>query len=426
MKRHLQNPSAFTKNIISVFTANSIVQFFPLLTAPVLTRIYDPSDYGLLGIILSITGILSVLVTGGYANAIITAETEEEALGVLALCLKIMLWVTLGSLILVVLLASFIGNAFHIENAKAFIYIIPLFVFLGGLSTIFGSMANRYKLFKELSVNRIIGVIINATVAISIGLYFESVIGLFISYLCGQLVNSLLLLWRMQQKVKLPSLQNLLRSATATVGKKFINFPTYTLPADFINFLSNQIPILVIGSFATQPQAAIGHYNMSNRMLGLPSSLISNAIGEVFKQRAAEDYHTRGTCRPIFLKTFKALLLSAILPFLVLVIWGGDLFAFAFGEKWRVAGFYSQLLSLMFFFRFIVSPLTYVFYIANKQKIDFWLHLLFILVGFGSLFVGLHLFESITVSLVVFSISYSVIYFIYFIFSFKFCVKNET
>ena len=115
---------------------------------------------------------------------------------------------------------------------------------------------------------------------------------------------------------------------------------------------------------------------MSNRILGLPIGLISNSIGEVFKQRAASDYNEFGTCRPIFIKTFKALLISSIVPFTILILFGADIFAFAFGEQWRGAGEYSQILGVMFFFRFTVSPLTYVFYIANKQRLDLLLHLL--------------------------------------------------
>jgi hypothetical protein len=126
----------------------------------------------------------------------------------------------------------------------------------------------------------------------------------------------------------------------------------------------------------------------------------------------------------IFIKTFKALLVSSILPFAILIIFGADIFALAFGEKWRGAGEYSQILGVMFFFRFTVSPLTYVFYVANKQRLDFYLHLLFIIVGFLSLYLGIKIFENINLSLWLFSISYSIIYIIYFVFSYNYCLKK--
>ena len=121
------------------------------------------------------------------------------------------------------------------------------------------------------------------------------------------------------------------------------------MPSDFINNFSNLIPVFVLSSYAAIPNVSVGFYNMSNRILGLPIGLISNSIGEVFKQRAASDYNDFGTCRPIFIKTFKALLISSIFPFAILILFGADIFAFAFGEKWRGAGEYSRILGVMFF-----------------------------------------------------------------------------
>jgi O-antigen/teichoic acid export membrane protein len=302
---------------------------------------------------------------------------------------------------------------------------VPISLVLSGIASIFGLLATRYQYYKMISTNRVISAVISAIFSIVIGLIYKSLIGLIIGFIISQLISSVVLLFFLKKKHRMPTLYELIKQQTKIVATNFNNFPKYTLPSDFINNFSNLIPVFVLSSYAVLPQVAVGFYNMSNRILGLPIGLISNSIGDVFKQRAASDYNEFGSCRPIFIKTFKALIVSSITPFAILIFFGADIFAIAFGEKWRGAGEYSQILGIMFFFRFTISPLTYVFYIANKQKLDLYLHLLFIIVGFISLYFGIKIFENINLSLWLFSISYSIIYIIYFVFSYKITIKHN-
>jgi O-antigen/teichoic acid export membrane protein len=325
----------------------------------------------------------------------------------------------------IIVFGEMIANSFNIKNYSVLLYTVPLSLILSGIASIFGLLATRYQYYKMISTNRVISAVISAFFSIVIGLIYKSLIGLIIGFVISQLISSIVLLYFLKKKHQIPSLYEFINQQTKIVANNFNNFPKYVLPSDLINNFSNLIPVFVLSSYAFLPQVAVGFYNMSNRILGLPIGLISNSIGDVFKQRAASDYNEFGSCRPIFIKTFKALLISSIIPFAILIIFGADIFAFAFGEKWRGAGEYSQILGIMFFFRFTVSPLTYVFYVANKQKLDLYLHLLFIIVGFLSLYLGIKIFESTNLSLWFFSISYSIVYMIYLIFSYKITIKHN-
>ena len=420
---NFKNPSVFLKNILSVFTAATITQFIPIVTAPILTRIYTPNDYGVLGILMSITSLFSVFSTMGYSNAIIIAKTDEETNKVVGLCLKSVLVVSSVSLIIVMFFKNFLANSFNIKDFKTLLILVPISILLSGIASVFSLLATRYKYFKIISINRVVSAVFSAVISIVLGLIYKSIIGLVLGFIFSQLINSFILLLFLRKIHKFPTLIEYLKQNTNQTATSFSNFPKYVLLSDFINNFSNLIPVFVLSSYAAFPNATIGFYNMSNRILGLPIGLISNSIGDVFKQRAASDYNEFGTCRPIFIKTFKALLISSIIPFAILILFGADIFAFAFGEKWRGAGEYSQILGVMFFFRFTVSPLTYVFYIANKQRLDLYLHLLFIVVGFLSLFIGIKIYNNINLSLWLFSISYSLIYIIYLIFSYKISTK---
>jgi O-antigen/teichoic acid export membrane protein len=421
----LIKPSVFLKNIFSVFTASAITQFIPIITAPILTRIYTPNDYGVLGILMSITSLFSVFSTMGYSNAIIIAKTDEETNKVVGLCLKSVLVVSSVSLIIVMFFKNFLANSFNIREYKTLLILVPISILLSGIATVFGLLATRFQYFRMISVNRVISAVLSAIVSIVLGLIYKSIIGLILGFIFSQLINSFIFLWNLRKIHKFPTLIEYLNQNTKLIASSFSNFPKYVLPSDLINNINNLIPVFVLSSYAALPQVAVGFYNMSNRILGLPIGLISNSIGDVFKQRAASDYNEFGTCRPIFIKTFKALLISSIIPFAILILFGADIFAFAFGEKWRGAGEYSQILGVMFFFRFNISSLTYVFFVANKQRLDFYLHILSIIIGFLSLYIGIKIYKNIHLSLWLFTILYSIFYLVYLYLSYLFSTKKQ-
>ena len=69
------------------------------------------------------------------------------------------------------------------------------------------------------------------------------------------------------------------------------------------------------------------------------------------------------------------------MPFTILGIFAPEIFAFVFGENWKVAGEFAQIMTPMFFLNFIVNPLSYTFFIAQKQKLNLILTMISIYIG---------------------------------------------
>ena len=70
----------FTRNVITLVKGTTIAQAIPILISPILTRIYSPSEFGILAIYISLLSILSVISTGKYELAIMLPDDEEEAI----------------------------------------------------------------------------------------------------------------------------------------------------------------------------------------------------------------------------------------------------------------------------------------------------------------------------------------------------------
>ena len=203
--------------------------------------------------------------------------------------------------------------------------------------------------------------------------------------------------------------------------KRYKAFPFFSIPSDMINVITNQIPVFLINKFFGG--FILGNYSLVDKILSVPITMIGRSVLDVFKQRASYDYNLNGNCKKIFIKTFKTLLLLSIIPTLLLFFLAPPLFHIIFGEKWLIAGDFARIMSVLFFFRFIVSPLSYLLYIAEKQIYDMiWQICLFVttLLSFG---IGVH-YNNIKIALLCFSISYSIMYIFYLALSYK-CAKGD-
>jgi len=77
----------FRRHVLVLAGGTAIAQTLGVLTAPFLSRIYAPSDFGVFSVYVSILSVLLSIASLRYEFAIPLCETDEDALQVLALAL---------------------------------------------------------------------------------------------------------------------------------------------------------------------------------------------------------------------------------------------------------------------------------------------------------------------------------------------------
>ena len=140
------------------------------------------------------------------------------------------------------------------------------------------------------------------------------------------------------------------------------------MPAGIVNNVAIDLPVFLLGAFSGS--GVVGQYTMMNKVLGAPITVISEAIRDVFRQRASRDYAQNGECRAVYRTTGKTLAVAAAVPFLLLMIGAVPAFDALFGEKWRMAAKFIVMMSPFYYVKFVVSPLTFMAYIAGRQNFD--------------------------------------------------------
>jgi O-antigen/teichoic acid export membrane protein len=147
--------------------------------------------------------------------------------------------------------------------------------------------------------------------------------------------------------------------------------------SDITNMLVQQIPIFTIMSIGGTP--AVGQYSMALRIISAPNAVISKAIGDVYVQRASEEYIGQKKCSNSFGFALVALLITGVPIYLGLYYFSPELIHIALGESWVDAGKIAQPLSVLMLGAFIASTLSRTLQVIKKQKIDFFWQLTLIL-----------------------------------------------
>lgn len=415
--------SDFAVNVITLMTGTTIAQAFPIAFSPILTRIYTPQDLGTLAIYLSIVAIFANLITLKYELAIILPEKEEDSasLTVLSICIATVLSFII--LIIVIVFNTKISNLLGRENndISKWLYFVPLTIFLIGVNNSLSYWFNRKKDYKTLAFSKVVNMSGMTFSQIIFGLFKLIPKGLLYGVILGRLAAVFMLLKEIFKKGVINIFQQANKNNIKILAKKHKKFPIYALPADSINVISNQLPVFFIGKYFGSD--ILGNYSLMERVLGAPVSLIGTAVSDVFRQKASEDYINEGNCKAIFIKTLKTLSLLAILPTLILFFVAPIVFGFVFGSDWEIAGKLAQIMAGLFFFRFVISPMGYMFYIAEKQSYDtIWQTTLLITIVASFAF-GIYK-DSYETALICFSVSYSILYLINLYLSYTFAKGN--
>ena len=157
------------------------------------------------------------------------------------------------------------------------------------------------------------------------------------------------------------------------------------MPSTLANSLAVNLTSILISAMYTI--SGVGFYSLANRILGMPGTLIGKSVSNVYYKEAHDQRKKFGHAKEVFVSTLKKLLLIAIPMTITIFLLAEWLFAFVFGEEWRIAGQYAKIIMPLVGIRFVLAPISVSLSVFERQKISlFWqLGLLFLsLVIFGT------------------------------------------
>jgi len=415
----LKPKSEFTRNVLTLMTGTTIAQGIPIAISPILTRIYTPEDFGIFALYMSLLMVFGNLAAGRYEVAILLPKNNTDAMHIVVASI-VLSFIT--SFILFVVVLGFHDDIMTIiENKKIslWLYLLPFNIFMFSVAAILYYWANRKKEYKILARNQILKSSSQGIVNILVGYLSKIPAGLISGTITGTIFSVIFL-----SKNAKKDFDKFIFSKHRAILllSKYKNFPKYLIVSNFLESLSIQLPIMLIGSFFDI--TILGFYALSQRIVKIPLMFIGSSIGSVFRQKASELLATQGSCRVLYLSTMKRMFMFGTIPFIIFYFIAPDMFVFIFGEEWRVAGEYAQLLTPLFYFEFILYPLRIMFIVAEQQAYTVYIQIYAIISVVVAFFIGKYYFQSVEAALIILTILYLIKNIYELIISYKFTNKK--
>ncbi|MBP7497419.1 MAG: oligosaccharide flippase family protein [Bacteroidales bacterium] len=362
--------SEFLRSVFTLISGTAIAQAIPILISPILTRLYSPNDFGVWAIYISIVAIFGVIISLRYEMAIILPKEEKDAVNVLALSILISIFISFISLIFIIFFKNIIFKLIGNTSLGNWLYLVPPTLFFTGLYQSFNYYSTRQKTFRKNASARI------AQSAVASGINLGAKLGYLTQTLklgAGGLISgSFLGLITASLILALKTIKNFGSfarqiSKTSLKGNliRYKNFARINSPHAFIDsFQDNGIILIITYYFSSY---ILGFYSFAFRILKAPVGLIGNAMYQVFYQKAASSMNENKDLRPLLLRIYRNLFLGGLPLFLILFLFAPDIFAFIFSEKWRTAGEIASIITPWLFINFIISPVSCIPLIVNRQ-----------------------------------------------------------
>ena len=357
--------SEFNRNVLTLMTGTTIAQAIPIAITPILTRLYTPEDFGVFAIFIAITSIFTVIVNGRYELAIMLPQKDEDAINIAALGLLISICFSLLFLALIIFFNTSITNFLGNKEISYWLYLMPFVIFISGAFNVLKYLNIRKKLYKEIAktdINKSISISIIMTVY---GFIKSGATGLILGRIISQIFGNLSLAKNIPQKYDIKKIK---KFKIIKMAKKYKKFPKFSIWAGLANSSSRELVKIFISYIYSIK--TLGFYFLPERVLGAPSVFISDSMGKIFFQQASNEKAKTGYAKKTFVNTLKKLSIISIVIFSILFFIIEDVFILVFGENWSVSGTYAKILIPLFCIRFVVSPLSLMSFIFNKNEIE--------------------------------------------------------
>lgn len=333
--------SRFVRSVFAVASGTALAQVVVVAFSPLITRIYSPEVFGLQGVFLSLISIFGPLIALRYPMAIITADSDNEALkmGRLALCVAVIL--ACVSWVILFFGGQTVTKAMGAEGLGNLVFLLPLALLSVAVQNVSDYQAARFGAFRLLGIVSVLHALITNLARVLGGLWSPvAAILIAVTTVAPAIKSAMLMLGSPEMRRRAPPLA---KSEAVALLNKHRDFPTYRAPTDVLNSASQAIPVIMLSSLFTP--AAAGLYVLTRSILNLPTNVLGAAMGNVIYARFGELQRNGQPLMPLLLRTTLALLCFA--PIIIALAWfAPPFFAFVFGEEWREAGHYAQWMAL--------------------------------------------------------------------------------
>lgn len=375
--------SAFRAPVLKLLSGTGVAFVIAYLAQIVLLRLFPDEYWGIADYVTAWVSILAPVATLRYEDALMLPEDRRKSAHAYLLALSsVLVFCTL--LLLLLSFSDTIMGYFENKGGR-WMLILPMAILANRLAKISELWLSRQESFGRISVAQVVQAGSMVSVRLASGLVTPGPGGLVWGYVAGFALSAVSMFSKVRHTLQaslegLPTVREM-----GTIARRYRRFPQFTMPAAMISGLITRLPILFIPEFFGM--AVLGQYSRGFSILFVPLSLLAASIAQVFFVRAVEA-NRDGSLSTFTGNVHSRLVLMAFWPTAVLMVAGGDIFATLFGEAWREGALYLRYVGPWILLTAVASPLTRLFDVLERQRLELLITIISLLVIGGALWLG--------------------------------------
>lgn len=390
IKQMLKKP--FIQGVLVMITGTMGAQIVKMALSPVITRIYGPEAFGVMGVFVSIIQIITPLAALTYPIAIVLPRSDLVAKKIGRISINISILISFLSLIIIFLFNHKIVLFLNIEEISIFLYLIPIVILMSTLMQVKEQWFIRKQQFAINAKATFYQSIIIETSKVGIGLFYPAATVLIILTAISNGIKALLMTFLgKKSNYRLITEELDERGKTKDLIKKYKDFPLLRAPQAFIEAITQSLPVLLLTTLFNP--ASAGYYTLCRSVLALPTSLLGKSVGDVFYPRINKAAIKKENMSSLITKSVFSLGFIGAIPFGFVIAFGPWIFELVFGDNWSTAGEYARWIAFSTFFRFINEPCIRALPVLSAQFFHLISTIIHTFARVLALIVGFYLFK---------------------------------
>lgn len=374
------------RNFAKLFSANVVAQVIGLVVYPILTRMYAPEDFGLMNLFLSISGIVVIVSTAEYYNAIVLPKKESEGVWVAYLCTCILLLVV-GVTSISVFFADEIAQAFNTPALAKYYWLLPISILINGGWNILNYWHIRHTQYSSISKYQLSQSTFSAVAKIGFGHAGMVQGGLIYSMVIAPLLSLVIRIVALYHSgIKSQLLRPVWREISA-MAQRYKKFPLFSLPRSFVNMVAGQLPVLLLTPLFGAEY--IGWWSMALLLGFTPINMITRSIYQVLYQHTTVRVHEH---QPIggYFRRFTLWVVVVGIPLFGVLYWLlPELTLWFLGEGWEMTSVYLRWMLPWLLCSILTASTGFLADIFFKQQIGFAFEILTAILRTAAVVIGI-------------------------------------
>lgn len=361
---------SFKGKVLQIAGGTAVAQGILVLTSPLLTRLYTPADFGIIGAYTSLIGIMATQAALRMENAIPLPDSDEDAAHMLAGALITCFLNTFITGTAVMLLRHKVAGWFHAPALAGYLWLLPLSAFGAGVNQILTTWSIRQRAYKHIARTKVTQAFSQVLVQVVWGLTLKGPLGLLLGDAFGR-TNGSGTLARLAWKDHAATFKKVRLRPIWTQIKRYRHFPMISSWSSLVNTLGSNLPVLMLTTFyGPEPT---GYFNLAIRLSALPITVIANAVAQVYFAESARLRRENPEGMMVLFKgTVRKMLMLGLPVVLMVAVASRFVFPRIFGAQWLSSAYYFQAIALMNLAQFAASCTGPVLDVVERQDLSFF------------------------------------------------------